>query len=169
MVHIVIIAHFGIANSLIYCAEKIFSIKIKNLHYINVEYNNDSIDTVIKTATKLCDTILLENTNNQILLLTDLLGATPYNIAHRLLQQNQIELLTGLNLPMLLRAITYMDFDLNTCVAKAMDAAITSIYHQCNIQNTNDNTNNDDNKNSNENSNTAAINTINDDKHQQKG
>ena len=41
------------------------------------------------------------------LLLADVLGATPCNVAQRLAAEVQAPLLTGANLPMLLKALTY--------------------------------------------------------------
>lgn len=42
-----------------------------------------------------------------VLILTDVYGATPCNIAARLLEPERVAVLAGVNLPMLLRALTY--------------------------------------------------------------
>ncbi len=42
-----------------------------------------------------------------VLILADVLGATPCNVAQRLLAGERTRLLAGVNLPMLLRALTY--------------------------------------------------------------
>ena len=42
-----------------------------------------------------------------MLILADVLGATPCNVAQRLLTDERMRLLAGVNLPMLLRALTY--------------------------------------------------------------
>jgi mannose/fructose-specific phosphotransferase system component IIA len=44
-----------------------------------------------------------------VLLLTDIFGATPSNLALKLLEPGRVEGLTGVNLPMLLRALNYRD------------------------------------------------------------
>jgi len=55
-----------------------------------------------------------------VLVLTDLFGATPSNIACRLREQTRIEVISGLNLPMLIRVLNYPDSDLRELVQKAV-------------------------------------------------
>ncbi len=52
--------------------------------------------------------------------MTDILGATPSNIALKLLEPGRIEGVAGVSLPMLLRALTYRKNDLETLVHKAI-------------------------------------------------
>jgi len=54
------------------------------------------------------------------LIMTDVFGATPANVAMKLLQPGKIEGVAGLNLPMLIRALTYREKGLDTLVAKAI-------------------------------------------------
>ena len=55
------------------------------------------------------------------LVLTDIFGATPSNIAQRLVQQcPQSRLLTGVNLPMLLRAVCYRHEPIDALVQRAL-------------------------------------------------
>ena len=55
-----------------------------------------------------------------VLVLTDVLGGTPSNCCHMLSSTSRIEVIAGISLPMLLRAITYRDNDLDTVVEKAL-------------------------------------------------
>lgn len=56
-----------------------------------------------------------------VLILTDLYGATPSNVALALVaQREQTRMLAGVNLPMLLRALNYAMLDLDTVTAKAL-------------------------------------------------
>lgn len=55
-----------------------------------------------------------------VLVLTDLLGATPARVATRLIRPGQVEALSGVSLPMLLRAINYRDRLLSTVANKAL-------------------------------------------------
>ena len=59
------------------------------------------------------------NTGQGVLILTDMYGATPSNIAYELLQSNQI-LISGINLPMLVRVMNYPDLDLSKLADKAI-------------------------------------------------
>ncbi len=56
----------------------------------------------------------------QLLVLTDVFGATPCNVAQRLVDGVHSRLLAGVNLPMLLRAVTYRREALEVLVARAM-------------------------------------------------
>lgn len=56
----------------------------------------------------------------QMLVLTDVFGATPCNVAQRLVDGVHSRLLAGVNLPMLLRAVTYRREALEVLVARAM-------------------------------------------------
>lgn len=55
-----------------------------------------------------------------VLVLTDIYGSTPSNIACSLLQRENIRIVTGLNLPMLIRVMNYADLDLPSLTAKAL-------------------------------------------------
>ena len=54
-------------------------------------------------------------------------GATPSNIAARLLQPGHVEGMAGVNLPMLIRALTYRDDSLEAMIAKSLEGATEGI------------------------------------------
>lgn len=55
-----------------------------------------------------------------VLVLTDLYGATPSNIACRLRDMFSVRIVAGLNLPMLIRVLNYPDLDLDELAHKAV-------------------------------------------------
>ena len=55
-----------------------------------------------------------------VLILTDILGATPANLALKLLEPGRVECVAGLSLPMLLRALTYRKNGMETLIKKAI-------------------------------------------------
>ena len=55
-----------------------------------------------------------------VLILTDAIGATPGNVATRLADTDQVEVLAGVNLPMLLRAVCYRGDRLPDVAEKAL-------------------------------------------------
>ena len=61
----------------------------------------------------------LVDTGEGVLIMSDIYGATPANLAMKLLEPGRIEGLAGVNLPMLLRALTYRDKDMATLVSRA--------------------------------------------------
>ena len=64
-----------------------------------------------------------------VLVLTDIYGATPGNIALRLLQPGRVEGVSGVNLPMLIRALTYRDKGLAVAVEKALSGGTEGVVH----------------------------------------
>jgi PTS system mannose-specific IIA component len=62
-----------------------------------------------------------------VLVLTDILGATPSNIATRLVRPGSVELVAGVSLPMLVRALTYRNEPLATVVRKALSGGIEGV------------------------------------------
>jgi len=63
-----------------------------------------------------------------VLVMTDIYGATPSNIASRLLVAGRVEGLAGVNLPMLIRALTYREeADLADLLEKSRSGAVEGV------------------------------------------
>jgi len=58
-----------------------------------------------------------------VLVMTDVFGATPGNLALKLLEPGRVEGVAGLSLPMLLRALTYRERGMETMLQKAISGA----------------------------------------------
>lgn len=56
----------------------------------------------------------------QSLILTDMFGATPCNVAQKLIGGTESKLIAGVSLPMLLRTVTYSDESMDALVARAL-------------------------------------------------
>jgi len=68
------------------------------------------------------------DSGNGVVILTDLFGGTPSNLAISLLEAGRTEVIAGINLPMLIRlAGARKDMDLTKAAAAARDAARTYI------------------------------------------
>lgn len=63
----------------------------------------------------------------EALILTDVFGATPSNIAQRLADGVRIKIVTGANVPMLWRTINYADEPLEMLVARALAGATQGV------------------------------------------
>lgn len=74
-------------------------------------------DQLYEEARKLC-TVL--DRGDGVLVITDMFGSTPSNIACRLNQLPHVRILAGLNLPMLIRVMNYPSLDLETLSKKAL-------------------------------------------------
>jgi len=62
-----------------------------------------------------------------VLVLTDCLGATPANVAARLVAPGRVEVVAGANLPMLLRAMCYCDAGLEALAEKAIAGGMRGV------------------------------------------
>jgi len=101
MVGVVLVAHCNLAHELVAVLESIVG-KVKQVQPIAFEqdFRPDAAHKKISSAIKKA------NSGDGVLILTDMFGGTPSNISLSFLQENEVEVLTGMNLPMLIRLIT---------------------------------------------------------------
>ncbi len=62
-------------------------------------------------------------------MLTDIYGATPCNVAAKLIEPGRVEAVAGVNLPMLLRVLTYRERDMNTLLKRAVSGGCDGVLH----------------------------------------
>jgi PTS system mannose-specific IIA component len=124
MVGILIIAHGTLGESLIHSASHVMGMRPPLLNQIGVSMDDDP-QIVLPQAIKLIRG--LDQSGEGVLVLSDVYGATPCNIACRLLTPGKIEGVAGVNLPMLVRALTYRNEPLKTVVAKAVSGGIEGV------------------------------------------
>lgn len=114
--HILLIAHEPLASALRACALHVFSDCANYVHALDVP-DSEPPESTLERAWKLLE----QHQAGAALLLTDILGATPANVSHRLLDGTQTtKLLVGVNLPMLLRAICYRHETLEVWAERAL-------------------------------------------------
>lgn len=70
---------------------------------------------------------LLDN-GDGVLVLTDLYGSTPSNIAKRLGEHHKVRIISGMNLPMLVRVLNYAPLDLDALAQKAVSGGRDGIF-----------------------------------------
>jgi PTS system ascorbate-specific IIA component len=116
MVNVVLITHESLGESLIKCAQHIMGGPIPNLSHLAVSKHDDP-DEIVKRAQQLVHSV---DTGSGVLLLTDIFGATPSNIATRLIVPGHVAAIAGVNLPMLIRALTYCEQSLEDVIQKAL-------------------------------------------------
>jgi PTS system ascorbate-specific IIA component len=123
MVGILIVAHGTLGESLIHCASHVMGSRPPHLMQIGVSMLDDP-QLVLPQAIKLARSL---DQGSGVLVLSDVYGATPCNIASKLLIPGKIEGVAGVNLPMLVRALTYRNEPLRTVVAKAISGGIEGV------------------------------------------
>lgn len=77
-------------------------------------------DEELADAVAACESL---DQGNGVLVITDLYGSTPSNIAIRLLDGHNVRIISGVNVPMLLRILNYPDADLDKLADIAMEGA----------------------------------------------
>jgi PTS system mannose-specific IIA component len=77
--------------------------------------------------TDLKNTVKRMDSGEGVIILTDMFGGTPSNISLSLLQPGKVDVLTGVNLPMLLRILGMRDQELSLLAQNAKNAAIQGI------------------------------------------
>lgn len=115
MIGLLLVTHSSYGESLIQCACHVMNRRPPQLLQLGVAMQDDPLDLL-----PLAQTLLAQvDSGEGALVLTDLYGATPSNMAMKLLQPGRIEGVSGVNLPMLLRAIGYRDKGMETLVSRA--------------------------------------------------
>lgn len=77
-------------------------------------------DTPEETRQRLQEHLMGLDQGNGILILTDMFGSTPSNLACALSENHNIRIVSGLNLPMLIRVLNYPDLSLDKLEQKAV-------------------------------------------------
>jgi PTS system ascorbate-specific IIA component len=116
MIGILIISHGDLGNSLINCANHVMGKRPEHLIHLGVTIQDDP-DVIILNALELLKQL---DCGDGVLILSDICGATPCNIATELVNPGRVECLSGVNLSMLIRALTYRDESLESLVEKAL-------------------------------------------------
>lgn len=112
---ILIIAHAPLATALRQCVLHVFPDSATGLAVFDVQPNVPLEETLAGAVLAMA----LLNTS-QTLVLTDVFGATPCNVAQKLVDGAHSKLIAGVNLPMLLRTVTYRHESLDSLVARAL-------------------------------------------------
>jgi PTS system mannose-specific IIA component len=101
MIGIVIVTHCQLGEALIGAAEFILGSRPESLESVSIDLNEN--------AEKLRDKIVqgIKSVKGQegVLILTDMFGGTPSNLSYSFLEEGRIEVLSGVNLPILIQAV----------------------------------------------------------------
>lgn len=125
MIGILIIAHGTLGESLIHCASHVLGKRPEQLRQIGVGVRDDPADLL-----PLAEQMVKELDQGQgVLVLSDIYGATPCNLASKLLVPGRVEGIAGVNLPMLVRALTYRDEPLEHLLEKAVAGGCGGVLH----------------------------------------
>jgi mannose PTS system EIIA component len=125
MIGILIVAHDNLGDSLIRAASHVLGGRPAQFESFGVAATDDPFTLLPQAREK----IKQLDTGDGVLIFSDIFGATPCNLAGKLLRSGRIEGIAGVNLPMLVRAFTYRNRDLETMVKRAVSGGCDGVLH----------------------------------------
>lgn len=123
MIGILIITHGTLGESLVHCASHVLNKRPPRLKQLGVTAQDDPT-LLLPQARNLVKEL---DAGAGVLILTDMYGGTPSNIASKLVVPGKIEAVAGVNLPMLIRVLTYRDRELPVIVTKAISGGCEGV------------------------------------------
>jgi PTS system mannose-specific IIA component len=123
MIGILIIAHGTLGESLIHCASHVLNKRPPRLRQLGVTAQDDPL-LLLPQARSLIKEL---DAGHGVLILSDMYGGSPSNIAAKLLIPGRVEGVAGVNLPMLIRALTYREKPLATLITKAISGGCEGV------------------------------------------
>jgi len=125
VIGVLIIAHDNLGDSLLRAVTHVLGSRPPQFEVLSVAATDDPMQLLPSAR----EQVLRLDTGEGVLIFSDICGATPSNLASKLVQPGHLELVSGVNLPMLVRAFTYRSRDMQTMVAKAISGGCEGVLH----------------------------------------
>jgi len=121
-----LIAHEPLASALKMAAQHCFPEAVSSLQALDVGARQSPEEVEVQAR------ILLQaaqdaDPRGEVLILTDVFGATPCNTVQRLADGQHVKVITGVNLPMLWRALNYSGETLDTLITRAVSGGVQGV------------------------------------------
>lgn len=123
MIGILLITHGTLGESLIHCASHVLNRRPPLLKQLSITAQDDPF-VLLPQARAMVKEL---DEGEGVLILSDMYGGSPANIAAKLLVPGRIEGVAGVNLPMLIRVLNYRDRPLGTIVTKAVSGGCDGV------------------------------------------
>jgi mannose PTS system EIIA component len=125
MIGILIVAHDTLGDSLVRAVTHVLGTRPPQFEVLSVAATDDPI-LLLPQARELVARL---DTGDGVLIFSDIYGATPCNLACKLLTPGKVEGVAGVNLPMLVRAFTYRTKGMETMIKKAISGGCDGVLH----------------------------------------
>ncbi len=120
----VIVSHGQVANELLAAAETVVG-ELQHITAVSIGWHDD----VELAKAEVARAIKKVSQGKGVLLLTDMFGGTPTNISAMFIEANDIEIVTGVNLPMVIKlASQNKDFSLSEMAKEVESQGKQAIY-----------------------------------------
>lgn len=116
MVGILLLTHAPLGNAFIDAATHVFRARPERMEAIDVSADQDTaeVNRIAQEAIRRLDD------GSGVLVITDVMGGTPSNCTLKLSNPGHVEIIAGISLPMLLRALTYRNDTIDVVVEMAL-------------------------------------------------
>jgi PTS system ascorbate-specific IIA component len=125
MIGVLIVAHGSLGDSLVQAVTHVLGARPPQFEVISVAASDDPA-ALLPAARATIDRL---DTGDGVVVFSDIFGATPSNLAGKLVRPGRIELIAGVNLPMLVRAFTYRTRGMDMLVKKAISGGCEGVLH----------------------------------------
>ena len=125
MIGVLVVTHGSIGEALVSSAAQILGNPPQQVATLSVWRQDDPDDLVLR-ARELLDGL---DAGDGVLVLTDMYGATPGNVATALLADGRVEGVAGLSLPMLIRVLSGRNGSLAAAVQRARSGGAEGVVH----------------------------------------
>jgi len=117
MIGIVLVAHGNLAKEMVHVLQHVVG-EQNNIEYVGI---SNSDDMELKRHEILEKTSAVD-TGDGVVVVTDMFGGTPSNLAISMMEERNIEVISGMNLPMLVKLVRARDEVLTDAVIQAQEA-----------------------------------------------
>ena len=100
MIGVIVVTHGQLATELVNAAETIVG-ELPRFAAVSIGWHEDTEDA----RNDIAEAITRVDEGAGVLILTDMFGGTPANLAMTFLEQGRVEVITGVNLPMLIKLV----------------------------------------------------------------
>ncbi|MBC2710623.1 MAG: PTS fructose transporter subunit IIA [Desulfosarcina sp.] len=100
MIGVLVVTHCRLGDALLEAADFILGERPEAMTAVSIDLNENAD----KLRNKIADGIKQLKNDDGILILTDMFGGTPSNLSYSFLEEGRIEVISGVNLPILIRA-----------------------------------------------------------------
>jgi len=125
MIGVLIVAHDSLGESLVRAVTHVLGARPAQFEVMSVAASDDPL-LLLPAARAAVDRL---ETGDGVVVFSDIFGATPSNLAGKLVRPGRVELIAGVNLPMLVRAFTYRTRGMDTLVKKAISGGCEGVLH----------------------------------------
>ncbi len=124
MIGVLLITHANLGRALLDCATHVLGRRPEQAAHFEVPAGADPRD-LIPAAQIVVDAI---DSGDGVLILTDIFGASPANLACRLVIPGRVEAVSGANVPMILRAVSSRHQDMPTLLKRVVSGGCEGVF-----------------------------------------